>query len=365
MKALKNILKLIQEQGSITIAQFMQEAMYNESEGYYINNEPIGREGDFITSPEISQLFGEMVGIFCADMWMKMGEPDSFNLVEIGPGRGTLMSDLMRATKHVKGFHSSCNIHLVETNKKLIEAQKSKLAAYEVTWHKDIYSLPSNEPIIIVTNEFFDVLPINQYVRKQDIWYENEISFKSNKEEFSFIHNPIESSMSDDLSLEYPKSIDNSIIEICYPAKDIIKHFSSVFQKTPGCLLILDYGYDYEPLKRDAYGSSLQSIKNHQFNPIFSNIGEADLTAHVDFNALKAVANSCNVTNTIGQGEFLSNLGIMFRAEILKKNANQAQCKDIDESLARLINPEQMGELFKAMAIYSKHLPSPSGFCSF
>jgi NADH dehydrogenase [ubiquinone] 1 alpha subcomplex assembly factor 7 len=353
-----SIRKTIEENGSITVAQFMEMAMYNSHNGYYVNNNPIGKNADFITAPEISQLFGEMIGLYCADIWVKMGKPFQFNLVELGPGHGTLMKDLLRATKHIEGFHQGCNVHLVDTNQQLIKIQKQTLTPYRIKWHKDISNLPTDLPLIIVANEFFDCLPINQYIRQQQLWYQQSIAIMPKVEELFFIQTPLMPHFREHLSYEHPNSKHGSIIELCYPAIEIIQQISNYFKKTSGCLLAIDYGYDLDPKTRTAYNSTLQSIKNHKFHPIFSDIGRADLTAHVDFFALRqtALANFAKAAHTITQAEFLQNLGIKLRAEILKNNANLAEKEAIDSGLERLISPTQMGNLFKAMQIFSADL---------
>lgn len=355
---MSDIRKLIKESGSITIAQFMEMAMYNSHNGYYINANPIGKDGDFITAPEISQLFGEMIGIYCADIWMKMGQPSQFNLVELGPGRGTLMVDMLRATKHIPGFHQGLHIHLVDTNAHLIKIQRKKMLDYKVTWHKDVFSLPNNLPLIIVANEFFDCLPINRYIRNQGVWYEESVALMPKIEEFYIVHTPIMQHFSASLSHEHPNSKNGAIVEICYPALKIMQHLANYLKKVPGCLLAIDYGYDYDPLVRTAYNGSLQAVKNHKFHPIFSDIGRADLTAHVDFFALKqsALANFARVSGSVSQGEFLQALGIKLRADNLLKNATPSQALEIKSGLNRLIHPKQMGNLFKVLEIFSSSL---------
>ena len=363
MKIIGNIRQAIEDYGSITIAQFMSEAMYNLKEGYYINNNPIGRGGDFITSPEISQLFGEMLGIYVVDSWIKLGSPAKFNLVELGPGRATLMDDLLRATKHVKDFHQALNIHFVETNTRLIEVQEQRLKSYNLPcfWHNSVYSLANDLPLIILANEFFDCLPINQYIRNKDIWYERSVTL--NSQEFDIIKTPVPYSLTESLNNDHPNSADLSIVEICYPAIEIIQHLANIFKKTPGYMLAIDYGYDIDPLQRKSYNYTLQAVKNHKYHPIFSDIGRADLTAHVDFFALKqsALANDCQISGSITQGKFLQNLGIHIRADRLKKNATLPERENIDSGLNRLIDPKQMGDLFKVLSIYSKNLPTPIG----
>jgi len=358
MKIIGNLRQAIEENGFITIAQFMNEAMYNIHEGYYINYDPIGKSKDFITSPEISQLFGEMIGIYCADLWIKMNKPAKFYLVELGPGHATLMDDLLRATKNIEGFHEACEINFVEKNNRLIKIQQDKLSKYNIpkNWYKNIYELPNDLPIIMFANEFFDCLPINQYIKIKDTWHEQTVSL--NDTEFSLSYMPISFQLNESLNAEYVHAKNRAIVEVCYPAIEIIQHITNMFQKTPGSLLIIDYGYNHKSIERTAFISTLQAVKNHKYHPIFSDIGRADLTAHVDFNALKqsALANNSLTNDAITQREFLTQLGIILRAELLKRKANPAEVSIIDSGLHRLIDSSQMGNLFKAMSIYSKDL---------
>ncbi len=354
---MKQIRQLIEESGSISIAQFMEIAMYDLHNGYYVNANPIGKDGDFTTAPEISQLFGEMIGIYCVNTWMKMGSPKKFNLVELGPGKATLMLDLLRATKNVSGFNQAMHIHLVDTNNNLIKIQKDALKGNKVSWHKEISSLPKDLPLIIIANEFFDCLPINRYINIQGRWNEQMVSIMPKTEEFYLKEVPIVMHFSQSLSQEHPNAKHGAIIEICYPAAKVMQQISALFKKVPGVLLAIDYGYDYDPFYRKHYNGSLQSVKDHKFQPIFSNIGRADITAHVDFFALKqsALANFCQVAETFTQGEFLQNLGIDIRAEVLMKNASPGQREELLSGLDRLVNPNQMGSLFKVLEVFSNH----------
>lgn len=364
-----------------TVAQFMQEALYSAENGYYISQNPIGKNNDFITAPEISQLFGEMIGVFCANEWFKLGSPSEFNLVELGPGKGTMMQDLLRATKHIPGFSESLKIHFVETNKIHIELQKN---LFEATWHKDISSLPFNKPFIIIANEFFDCLPINQYIFTKNGWCERYVQLTNEKlqssssrsasaprqsidcltsfamtedlkkrnENQNFINLPVDDQTNKLLSRDYPNATIDSIVEINYSARNIVKLLCKKLKKTSGCILIIDYGYDLD----SPFGSTLQAIKNHKFHSVFENIGDADLTAHVDFRALRkiALAENLQVSATISQREFLLKHGIDIRAKMLMQNASPQQKQEIQSGLSRLIDNNQMGQLFRSINI-SKH----------
>ena len=352
---MKILRELIETKGHATIAQFMEIAMYDSAQGYYIGHDPIGKEADFITAPEISQLFGEMIGIYCVKAWNDLGSPNEFNLIELGPGRATLMLDLIRATKHVKDFSEARSIHLVDKNKRLIETQRKRLLGNRVSWHSDISTLPKDKPLIIIANEFFDCLPINRYVKRKNYWNEQVVSIMPKQEELCFSFIPVLAHFSEQLNYEYPNAKEGAIVEICYPAQQIIRDIAAIFKGQLGRMLIIDYGYDYNNKTRKAFNGSLQAIKNHNFHPLLSDIGRSDITAHVDFFTIKqtAEANYCQTKGTITQKKFLEEQGIFLRAGILKKNINSREGKAIDSGLRRLVDPMQMGELFKVLEIFS------------
>ena len=346
---MNHIKNLIRQNGPIKISQFMEIAMYHPLDGYYITGNPLGKNGDFITAPEISQLFGEMIGLYFIDRWIKSGRPKTLNLVELGPGKGTLMIDLLRATKHVIGFHKAIQIHLVESNRNLIEMQKNLLKGFDVYWHKEVYSLPNNDPLIVIANEFFDCLPINQYIKENGLWYERLVDLNHNGDLF------FTKAITNDIPVLNQE--DGSVIEVSPSSIKIIQHLLSIINKASGNMLIIDYGYVESPFTRAYCLGTLQAIKTHKFHSIFEDVGTADLTAHVNFFSLREEArkNLCT-TSMMTQGEFLQNLGINIRAEILKKKATISQKEDIDSSLKRLISKEAMGTLFKVLEISSSKL---------
>lgn len=320
------------------ISQYMQEVMCNKDTGYYVVGDPIGAKGDFITAPEISQLFGEMIGIYCVNQWIKIGSPAKFALVELGPGRGTLMADLLRATKHVQGFHKAIDLHLVELNLNHIKLQKQAIN-FVATWHESIYTLPTDLPLIVIANEFFDCLPIHQYVSEFGNWY--QVCVKDGEIKHAKMH----PSLNQQLKENHPDAKNGYIIEFTLAAQAIVYYFAMFAAH----LLIIDYGYEETP-----FISTLQAVKNHQYCSIFEK--NADLTAYVDFASLKcmALAQGCEVGNVVTQREFLTNLGIRLRAEMLKKNASIEEQRKIDMGVDRLIDPNRMGDLFKVMSIDKK-----------
>lgn len=297
--------------------------MENALTRYYNNRDPLGVDGDFITAPEISQLFGEIIGIWAVQKWITLGSPSDFNLIELGPGRGTLMADLLRGTKHVKTFHKPMHIHLVETSAVLREKQKSALSTFEVTWHDHLSDIPNNKPAIIIANEFFDALPIRQFRYDNDQWMEHYINGITS--EWIAIDNP---PMKDTL----PPPQHNNIYEYS-EAQDSYAHLIS---KDKGAALIIDYGYE-----NSAYGDSLQALYKHQPCAITDNIGEADLTSHIDFEWLSTFFHQSKIKT---QSQFLQENGIAIRYQHLNN-------PKLRPGYERLLHPEQMGGLFKVLDV--------------
>lgn len=329
--SLKALLKnLISLNGSIPVDKFMEVVVPY----YYQNSKPFGKKGDFITAPEVSQMFGEMIGIWCANHWFNKGQ-NKFTLVEIGGGNGTLMADLLRGTKNIKGFHDSIEqIVMVEISQALKEKQKSKILFSNICWYNDLKELDS-ENCIVICNEFFDALPIKQFIKEQGGFKEVHIGLKD--DEFEFVTKSISSDL-DELCR------DGGIVE---KSESSIRYAEVIKQKigSKGAALIIDYGYI-----GPSYKSTLQALKSHKFHNVLKEIGEADITAHVDFKSLAKVFDSFKA-DIIPQGDFLIRWGIMARAAMLIDNG--ADPKEIHEALARLINNDQMGQLFKVLEIIS------------
>jgi NADH dehydrogenase [ubiquinone] 1 alpha subcomplex assembly factor 7 len=356
---------IIRNEGPISIARFMQEVLGHKEHGYYTTQEVFGVKGDFTTSPEISQMFGEMIGLWAVYAWQEMGSPPNVALVEFGPGRGTLMKDLLRATKHIAGFHEAISIHLVEISSSLKQAQAESLDSYKnkLTWHKNFSTLP-NKPIIVIANEFFDALPIHQYIKLKDLWYETKVSIVPNSEELHFNYYPLHQIDTTFLIVDYSHVPDGGIIETSPYALQVMQDLAERILNYGGAALIIDYGYDLKPTDKRNFISSLQAVKNHKFHPIFSQVGEADISAHVDFASLKAVgfARGLKCFGAIGQGDFLNNIGINIRTDQLLRNSTPSQKLDIITALDRLTAPTKMGELFKVIAISEKKLDNLIGF---
>ena len=355
MESNKNIRMSLHQKGSMDVAEFMGHVLSHRDFGYYTNKDPIGFKGDFITAPEISQLFGEMIGLKLADHWIKSGQPGACALVELGPGKGSLMNDLLRATAHVEGFHDAMQIFFVEVSNPLKEQQKllvNQFSKVKFNWTQSINEIPS-KPTYLVANEFFDALPVRQYVKNRHEWYEVAVTISPESGDYKFIELLVDAKMNDLLNTEYPKSKHRSYVETSSESIEVIQKVSSRIYENQGIAIIIDYGYSENNLIRINFNPTIQSVKNHKYNPVLSDVGNADITAHVDFFALSnaAEARQVSVDKLITQREFLLSMGIELRAKALKKKATDEQKVEIDRALERLISDEQMGKLFKVMVI--------------
>lgn len=347
---MEEILKnLIRARGPIDVAEFMGLALGHPEHGYYMKGDPFGARGDFTTAPEISQMFGEMIAAWIMDVWQQMGSP-VFTLLECGPGRGTLMADIMRSTKNVPGFHDSAKIHLLEISPALRAMQEAALNSYAPEWHVNLESLP-DQPIIVIANEFLDALPVRQLVRGADAWKERVVSVSNDK----FVYGTKELPFNLDVM-----AAEGEIFEISPVRSQFVMDLMKKMNKCgTGAALIIDYGHVQPGL-----GDTLQALKNHEYVSPLNNVGDADLTTHVDFYAAaqSAKAEGAQVFGPVEQGAFLKTIGIEQRAEILKGRATPAQKFDIEKALQRLVDSSQMGSLFKVMGLTNGQNISLPGF---
>lgn len=353
MSALLPIIRQkIESEGPISIADFMALALGHPEHGYYRKHNPLGAKGDFITSPEISQVFGEMIGVWMGEVWRQLGA-GPVSLVELGPGRGTLMADLLRATKKIPGFHESLTIHMVETSPVLAHEQYLQLRNEHrrIEWLESVDELPQSKTLL-VANEFFDALPIKQHMVTPEGMCERKIYWNPKTEQLEFILGQA------GLSLAKSGKVipDGTIIEQCPSARSIMRSISNHIKTHHGAALFIDYGY-----LGDAHHDTLQAVKSHQFHPVLKDPGDADITAHVDFTSLMDIAREAGVFvhGLENQGTFLTRMGAELRAEMLMKNALDTQREAISSSVKRLISPQAMGELFKVMAITSANIEAP------
>ena len=344
----------IEQDGPISIYDFMKHALHTAESGYY-TGQPfiIGKKGDFITAPEISQLFGELIGLWCLNIWKLNGSPTTFNLVELGPGRGTLMKDLLRATKNAPDFHNAMNICLVEINKDLILKQQKQIKHKSIQWFMNYEEVPHGFSIIIA-NEFFDALPINQYTKRQGDWYINMVDLNSDKNHLYINQFDTNYEMKDFLSSKYPYIEDDGIVEIQDEAALVMGKIATNVTNYGGAALVIDYGYTES--KYRTFISTLQAIKNHKYSPIFEEIGNADISSHINFTALYDIAKlyKTYAYGPVNQNDFLAKMYIDVRKNILLLKANEKQKAQILSGYDRLMSPNQMGSLFKVLAITDK-----------
>ena len=341
----KKIKQNILNFGPISVAEFMQQSLFDPEHGYYATKDPFGAEGDFITAPEISQIFGEVIAAYIIYYWQKIGKPKKFQIVELGPGRGSLMTDILRVSKTNSEFYAALSVTLIELSPKLRAVQRANLAnfAVELT-HYDNFTEVKEMPSFIVANEFFDALPIRQYQYNQGNWHERKIALdQHNKFMFKLEKN-------EDLIKFKTHNLpikNGDIYEISYSALTLMQEIADFLVANNSASLIIDYGY-----MQPNFGDSLQAIKKHKFCDIFTDLGAADLTAHVDFAALAEIATAkvkLKVTLTT-QREFFLNLGFKERSKFLQdKFTNKAA--QLKQAEVRILAKEQMGELFKVLLV--------------
>jgi NADH dehydrogenase [ubiquinone] 1 alpha subcomplex assembly factor 7 len=355
-----DIRRRIRVGGPMAVAQYMELCLTDPQRGYYARRDPLGTAGDFITAPEISQMFGELIGLWAAATWRAMGSPGTFNLVELGPGRGTMMVDVLRAAKVIPDFRAAANVHLVEISPALERLQRQALEGREVplAWHRSIEDVPEGT-LIVLANEFFDALPIHQAVMCADGWHERVIKIgDDDKLHFSIDRDPIP--LFDKLLPSRLRAAKiGEIFE--WRADTIALEIGRRVVRRGGAALIIDYGHS-----ESAIGDTLQAVGGHQFAEPLLASGLVDLTAHVDFEALAQAAEGmgARVHGPVPQGEFLRRLGIEQRAAALKAAAPPDYAGTIDAALVRLTSEDRtgMGRLFKAIAVADPKLERPPGF---
>ncbi len=357
----------IRREGPLTVAQYMRACLSDPEHGYYVKQQAIGAKGDFVTAPEISQVFGELIGLWSAVVWQQMGSPRRFNLVELGPGRGTMMADALRAARIVPGFMESADIHLIEANNVLIELQRKSLAALapNAQWHPQIATALGPDctipaaPTIILANEFLDTLPISQFIFKNGQWWERAVGLNADAHLTMTVLAEPDDTFSPTLGPDYVAQ-DGDIHE---RSGDLVVFATTVLQmletSTPYAGLLIDYGHS-----RSGVGDTLQAVEHHHYvSPLYAP-GETDLTAHVDFEMFAQLMEGTGKSNADGpttQAELLGRLGIMERASRLM-SANPNIAHEIELGAARLMAVPGMGDRFKAIGVRAPNLPPLPGF---
>jgi SAM-dependent MidA family methyltransferase len=355
MSLLDHLIARIDVDGPMSLADYMAECLLNPRFGYYTTRDPLGAAGDFTTAPEISQMFGELLGLCLAQSWLDQGAPAPFTLAELGPGRGTLMADLLRATRAVPGFHAALELHLVEASPTLREAQAKALTGFEPIWHDTIDSLPQ-QPLFLVANEFFDALPVRQFLRDGTGWREKRIGMQNGGLTFGL------GTVAEQPALNHrlEDTREGDLVELCEGAAPVTAAIATRIAAHGGAALIVDYG-DWRSL-----GDTLQALRDHAPCDPLEAPGSADLTTHVDFEVLTqaAQAHGCATTRLTPQGVFLERLGITDRARALAAPLEGDALDNLIAAHRRLTHPEEMGNLFKVLGLYPGNATPPPGLQS-
>lgn len=348
--------RLIEEHGPISVARFMALASAHPHHGYYAGRDPLGAAGDFVTAPEISQLFGELIGAALAQAWLDLGRLPRIVLAELGPGRGTLLADALRATRGVPGFHAAASIHLVETSPVLRQVQGRTLAGHDVTWHAEVRELPTDAPLFLVANELLDALPIRQFVRHHGRWHERLVGLDA-EGGFCFQLAGLATPLAAQAEEELP---DGAVLELAPAREALASELAARIAGQGGLALLIDYGSGPSLM----LGDTLQAVRAHGKVDPLTSPGLVDLSSHVDFAALAAAALQAGaaVHGPVSQAALLGRLGIDLRLEQLSRRATPSQRVALESGVRRLTAPDAMGELFQAMAISTPGGPVPPGF---
>jgi NADH dehydrogenase [ubiquinone] 1 alpha subcomplex assembly factor 7 len=351
------IARRIRREGPLSLAAFMAIALHDPEDGYYARHDPLGAAGDFITAPEISQIFGELIGLWCADLWRQIGRPQSVILAELGPGSGALLEDFLRAAAILPEFRRALDLYLVEASPVLRARQQRRMGSVEAHFIASVDALPPG-PLLLVANEFLDALPIRQLVRGRVEWAERLVALDAG-DRLVFADGPENPT----LTLLVPPALrtqpPGTVVEICPAAVALAAALGERLATQPGAALFVDYGYF-----PSAPGATLAALRRHAAAGVLDDPGSADLSAHVDFGAFAAAAQAPGavVQGPVAQGRFLAALGAEARLAKLSAGASEAQRGALTGGLERLIDPAQMGNLFKVLALTSPGLPAPAGF---
>ncbi|MDD7910199.1 class I SAM-dependent methyltransferase [Pseudovibrio exalbescens] len=341
----------IAHQGPITIAEYMNLCLADPEFGYYMTREPFGAKGDFTTAPEVSQLFGEIIGAWLVNQWQQDGAPDAFHLVELGPGRGTLMKDVLRVANLRPAFMQAAKVHMVETSPRLKQVQKNRLSRQSIQWHESFESIPEG-PLYVIANELFDALPVHQYQLTPQGWRERCVGLTDAGDlTFGFSTTTLDTRL-------LAESIKNaglgSILELSPASTALATSIAQRITAHGGSALYIDYGYTQTQV-----GDTLQALKEHAYVSCLETPGQADLTAHVNFEALATASKKAGAIphGPITQADFLLSLGLLERAGQLGAGKSEAEQTDIRQAVERLAADNQMGTLFKLLAITANNIP--------
>ena len=341
---------------NLPLDKFINFSLYDKKYGYYMKKNPFGKEGDFITAPNISRLFSEMIAIWIISYWQGLGSPKKFNLIELGAGNGEMMKIILESFKNFPNFLKCCNFFIYEKSPALIKIQKKRLVKNKIVWLTKINKIP-RVPTVFIANEFFDSLAIKQFIKKKSSWFEKFVSFDNKKKAFFFEKKIDIKKIEKKIKLQI--SQDQNFIEYSEQGLNYLKEISKIIKRNMGGLLIIDYGYTEKKMK-----DTLQAISNHKFAKILDNICNVDITHNINFELfskfIKKIGNLESKITT--QKKFLIEIGIKQRAEIISKNLSFSQKADIYYRLQKIIDKKYMGDLFKVMLVKNKKNNFQLGF---
>lgn len=357
----ERLLALIKARGPISIADYMEDALMHPHDGYYTSQNPIGAKGDFTTAPEISQIFGELIGLWLLQSWADMGEPKAFNLVELGPGRGVLMADILRVANLRPDFLAAAHIWLVEASGRLRHEQQRRLRAADqpVDWADRFSDVPGG-PTLVVANELLDCIPVQQFISTGHSWRERLVGLAKDGNSLSFVVGDTPPEPWVPLP-DKDETDEGAIFEYSKGAHTLIEEITQALCARTGSALFIDYGH-----LESGLGDTLQAVKNHKYWPVLSAPGDADITAHVDFERLAKVAfeNGGAAFGPVTQGTFLDRLGLAARISRLCENKDAKIREALEAGAFRIAASSEMGEIFKVLCITSPGIPLPAGFDS-
>ena len=341
---------------NLSLDKFINLSLYNKKFGYYMKKNPFGKKGDFITSPNVSRLFSEMIAIWVISFWQSIGFPKKFNLIELGGGNGEMMKIIIESLKNFPNFSKACNFIIFEKSPSLIKIQKRKLIDTEISWISQIKKI-NNNPSIFIANEFFDSVPIKQFVKREKLWFEKFVNLKSKKKAY-FYEKKIDIQKFEK-KINFKISKNQNFIEYSEIGFNYLNEISNLIKENSGGLLLIDYGYTDKKMR-----NTLQGVSNHKFANILDNIGNVDITHNISFELFKKfIKRKGGLQNNLtSQKNFLTKMGIKKRAEIISKNVSFLRKADIYHRLKRLIDENQMGSLFKVMLIKNKRNKFKLGF---
>ena len=346
----------INKSSNLPLDKFINLALYDKNSGYYMQKNPFGKDGDFITAPNITRLFSEILGIWIITFWKSIGSPKKFNILELGAGNGEMIKVIEQTLKRFPKCYNSCKLILHEKSNFLIKQQKKKLNSRKFSWLDDIRKINTN-PTIFIANEFFDAIPIKQFFKKKNGWIERFVNLKHpNKAKFKDIKTNIKKIEN---NLKFKISKNQNTIEYSPEAFRYLNIICNIVQKNDGGMLIVDYGYSDNKIQ-----NTLQAINNHKYSSVLENIGKSDITYNINFKLFERFMDQFKDINSIytNQKKFLTTMGILQRAEIISKNLAFSKKADLFYRVKRLIDEKEMGELFKVMLIKKKKNKFHTGF---